>query len=233
MAVDPDERISVEEALARVLERVEPLGSENLALRHALGRVLAEDIVSDIDVSPFAASSMDGYALRRADVEGAAPDANVFIEDISPRSSVTYYVFAQVPKDVLSSYKTCTARIGFTDGYSTKFVTQGGLPNFEYCDDVFNINLTKGAKPSSGSSSSSSASGSSASGYQTLKPGSKGQAVLDARMKLYELGYFKNKPTQKEYTNNMKDYVKKFEKDHGLTQDGILSPEDQVILFSL
>lgn len=69
--------------------------------------------------------------------------------------------------------------------------------------------------------------------YQTLKPGSKGQSVLDARMKLYKLGYFKNKPTQKEYTNNMKDYVKKFEKDNGLKQDGILSPEDQEILFGL
>ena len=32
--------------------------------------------------------------------------------------------------------------------------------------------------------------------YETLKPGSKGQAVLDARMRLYELGYFTKVPTQ-------------------------------------
>lgn len=69
--------------------------------------------------------------------------------------------------------------------------------------------------------------------YDTLKPGNKGQAVLNARMKLYELGYFSKKPTQTEYTENMKDYVKKFEKDNGLKQDGILSPEDQEVLFSL
>ena len=69
--------------------------------------------------------------------------------------------------------------------------------------------------------------------YEILKPGSKGQAVLDARMKLYELGYFSKKPTQTEYTNNMKDYVKKFEKDNGLKQDGVLSPEDQEVLFGL
>jgi len=75
--------------------------------------------------------------------------------------------------------------------------------------------------------------GDSASSYKILKPGSKGQAVLNARMKLYELGYFRNKPTQTEYTNNMKDYVRKFEKDNGLEQDGILSPEDQEILFGL
>lgn len=69
--------------------------------------------------------------------------------------------------------------------------------------------------------------------YDTLKPGSKGQAVLDARMKLYELGYFKNKPTRTDYTDDMKNYVKKFEKDNGLKQDGILSPEDQEVLFGL
>lgn len=67
--------------------------------------------------------------------------------------------------------------------------------------------------------------------YETLKPGSKGQDVLDARMQLYNLGYFNKVPTQTEYTNNMKDYVKKFEKDYGLKQDGILSPEDQEVLF--
>lgn len=69
--------------------------------------------------------------------------------------------------------------------------------------------------------------------YTTLKPGSNGQEVLDARMKLYELGYFKKKPTQTEYTDSMADYVKKFEKDYGLTQDGVLSPEDQDVLFGL
>lgn len=69
--------------------------------------------------------------------------------------------------------------------------------------------------------------------YVTLKPGSNSQEVLDARMKLYELGYFKKKPIQTEYTDSMADYVKKFEKDHGLTQDGVLSPEDQEVLFGL
>ena len=67
--------------------------------------------------------------------------------------------------------------------------------------------------------------------YEELKTGSKGQAVIDARMRMYELGYFKKKPTQTEYTRNMMDYVKEFEKDYGLEQDGILSPEDQVVLF--
>ena len=94
-------------------------------------------------------------------------------------------------------------------------------------------NSEAGQKPSASAKAPAQTGAEESGEYQTLKPGSKGQAVLDARMKLYELGYFKKKPTQKEFTNNMQDYVKNFEKDYGLTQDGILSPEDQEILFSL
>lgn len=72
---------------------------------------------------------------------------------------------------------------------------------------------------------------SAALAYETLQPGSNGQEVLDARMRLYELGYFKKQPTQTEYTENMKKYVRQFEKDYGLTEDGILSPADQEVLF--
>ena len=124
-------------------------------------------------------------------------------------------------------------RLGFTDNYGIKFVSSGGLNNFEYCDDVFEIEIIKNGAQKKESSSTQSSGNASDGKYTTLKPGSKGQAVLDARMKLYELGYFSKKPTQTEYTNNMKDYVKKFEKDNGLKQDGILSPEDQEVLFGL
>lgn len=77
---DPDARISVEEALDRVLERVAPLEGEPVALGDALGRVLAADIVSDIDVNPFDNSSMDGYAVRSADLEVAAPESPVLLD---------------------------------------------------------------------------------------------------------------------------------------------------------
>lgn len=64
--------ISVEEALEAVLDLVEPLDTENVALRAANGRVLAHPVTAQRSQPPFAASSMDGYALRRAEVE---PDA--------------------------------------------------------------------------------------------------------------------------------------------------------------
>ncbi len=64
--------ISVEDALSQLFDLVTPLGVENVPLRRAAGRVLARDVVAERTQPPFAASSMDGYALHRDEVE---PDA--------------------------------------------------------------------------------------------------------------------------------------------------------------
>ncbi|MDG5976411.1 molybdopterin biosynthesis protein moeA [Hydrogenophaga taeniospiralis CCUG 15921] len=56
-------------ALADLLRRVEPLSRpETVATFEADRRVLAEDLVSELHVPPQDNSSMDGYALRAADV---------------------------------------------------------------------------------------------------------------------------------------------------------------------
>jgi molybdopterin molybdotransferase len=47
--------------------------TETLALRDALGRVLAEEVVSPIDVPAHDNSAMDGFALRGADLAAGAP----------------------------------------------------------------------------------------------------------------------------------------------------------------
>ena len=51
----------------RPIERIERVG-----LFDAHGRVLARDVVSDVDVPPFARASMDGYAVRAEDTSGAS-----------------------------------------------------------------------------------------------------------------------------------------------------------------
>jgi molybdopterin molybdotransferase len=52
-----------------IAERVTPVTeTETVALRHVHGRVLAEAIVSAIDLPPFDNSAVDGYAVRHADV---------------------------------------------------------------------------------------------------------------------------------------------------------------------
>ena len=64
--------ITVAEALEQVLALVTPLEIEDCPLHTAHGRVMARDVQATRTQPPFAASSMDGYALRRAEVE---PDA--------------------------------------------------------------------------------------------------------------------------------------------------------------
>jgi molybdopterin molybdotransferase len=69
--------VEVQEALARILAGVPVLGTESLPLLEARGRVLAETILSPLDVPAHTNSAMDGYAVRSADVRGAAADAPV------------------------------------------------------------------------------------------------------------------------------------------------------------
>lgn len=59
----------MEEALERLLSQVAPLGrTESVSTPLARGRVLAQDLVSPLDVPPYDNSAMDGYAMRAADV---------------------------------------------------------------------------------------------------------------------------------------------------------------------
>lgn len=56
-------------ARARILESISPLqATETTAIRSALGRILAEDIISPINVPTGTNSAMDGYALNSADI---------------------------------------------------------------------------------------------------------------------------------------------------------------------
>ncbi|MEO8279427.1 MAG: gephyrin-like molybdotransferase Glp [Ideonella sp.] len=64
--------LSLDNALQRLLERIRPLAEyERLDTFEALGRVLAEPIVSLLDVPPADNTSMDGYAMRCVDVPTA------------------------------------------------------------------------------------------------------------------------------------------------------------------
>src|SRR5260221_5120769 len=69
------ELISLQEAQALVLARVQPLASEPVALEEAAGRVLAEQARAVVDLPPFRSSAMDGYVVRSADTPGTLPVA--------------------------------------------------------------------------------------------------------------------------------------------------------------
>lgn len=60
--------LSVAEASERILAEIKPLAPEAVPLHQALGRVLAEDIAATVTMPPWSNSSMDGYAVRSADI---------------------------------------------------------------------------------------------------------------------------------------------------------------------
>jgi len=74
--------ISVDAAVQRILEAVAPLPPEDIPLSAAVGRTLAEDIVSPIDHPPWDNSAMDGFAVRAEDVRGASREAPVSLHVI-------------------------------------------------------------------------------------------------------------------------------------------------------
>ena len=60
--------ISVEQALELILQQIQPAPGESVALGESVGRVLAEEILSDLDSPPHDKSMVDGYAVLRSDL---------------------------------------------------------------------------------------------------------------------------------------------------------------------
>jgi len=97
--------ISVAEALDKVLALSTPMGTETVPLRAAAGRVLAEPVSARRDQPPFAASSMDGYAICESDyaagrsltVIGEAAAGDGFAGSVTAGQAVRIFTGAPVP----------------------------------------------------------------------------------------------------------------------------------------
>ncbi len=97
--------ISLEEARARVLSGVAPLGAVTVPLQDAAGAVLATRVTAYRDQPPQPLSAMDGYAIREADLEagrftviGAAPAGQPFTGAVGPGEAVRIFTGAVVPE---------------------------------------------------------------------------------------------------------------------------------------
>ena len=65
--------LTIDEALARVLEHTQPLPPEAVPVGEAAGRVLAADMRARVDLPSFRSSAMDGFAIRAGDAPGRLP----------------------------------------------------------------------------------------------------------------------------------------------------------------
>lgn len=81
MAVD--DMLSLEDARSLVLSHMKLMPTEKVPVLDAVGRVCASSVASDIDVSPFAHSAMDGFALRADQIASASEESPVQLEVIA------------------------------------------------------------------------------------------------------------------------------------------------------
>jgi len=101
--------MSVEQALDLLASRVHPKGrSEDLPLAQCLGRVLAEDVVSPLNVPPHDNSAMDGYAFTAATLPadgklrriGRSAAGHPFTGTVGPGECIRILTGAVVPGSV-------------------------------------------------------------------------------------------------------------------------------------
>ncbi|MGQ0486674.1 MAG: molybdopterin molybdotransferase MoeA [Hyphomicrobiales bacterium] len=116
--------LPVEEALARILKDVKPIAAEAVPLNKAAGRVLAEALKARRDQPPFAASAMDGYAVRAEDVAaapvrlkviGMAAAGHAFKGALKAGEAVRIFTGAPLPRgaDCVVIQENTTAEEGF------------------------------------------------------------------------------------------------------------------------
>jgi molybdopterin molybdotransferase len=97
--------LSVEEARARILGALQPVGAETVALSEAWNRVLAAPVRARLTQPPADVSAMDGYAVRAADATegatlrlvGAAPAGHPFAGTVGLGEAVRIFTGAVVP----------------------------------------------------------------------------------------------------------------------------------------
>lgn len=96
--------IPVEEAIARIVAAFAPTDAETVAIAEAAGRVLAEDAQARMTQPPAPVSSMDGYAVRCADVPGtlrligSSPAGHPFEGKVSAGETVRIFTGGVVPE---------------------------------------------------------------------------------------------------------------------------------------
>lgn len=80
--------ISYEEAYDAIISRARVLSEEAVPLGEVRGRVLAEDILIDMDMPPFDKSAMDGYACRKKDLPGPLRVVEVIQAGVTPQKDI-------------------------------------------------------------------------------------------------------------------------------------------------
>lgn len=93
--------ISLDEHLAQILDRIEPLPAFPQPLMDSLGTPVAEDVYAPIALPVFDNSGMDGYAVSFRDVADATPDRPIHLPIVGEIAAGTAQIFAMTPGTAL------------------------------------------------------------------------------------------------------------------------------------
>jgi len=128
--------ITIEEAYKIVLINSYQLETEKVYFTDSLGRILAEDVKSDIEMPPFDKSAMDGYACRKQDVNNTLEIIEVIPAGKTPEKEVganqcaKIMTGAPIPKGADFIVKVESTEE--TENKFVKVITKVGKDNISY-----------------------------------------------------------------------------------------------------
>jgi molybdopterin molybdotransferase len=129
--------ILFEEALQIVLQKASLTPTESIPFSESVGRILASDVHSDMDMPPFDKAAMDGFAIRESEINhdleiietiaaGQTPQ-----KEVSPGTAARIMTGAPVPKgadfviQVELSETTCNNRVAFNGHPKNNIIYKG------------------------------------------------------------------------------------------------------------
>ncbi len=80
--------ILFEEAYRIVIDSAYTMGVEKVSINDSLGRVLAEDVISDMNMPPFDKSAMDGFACKKEDIKNELKVIETIPAGTAPKNKV-------------------------------------------------------------------------------------------------------------------------------------------------
>ena len=78
------------------------------------------------------------YAGNSAGVRQGSSD---FITDLNAAATCKYYIYGSIPSQIVKKANSIVLKLGFTSDFNNKFVSNGGLPLFDHCDEVHEVIL--------------------------------------------------------------------------------------------
>jgi molybdopterin molybdotransferase len=121
--------ITIEKAYDIVLQSAYKLETEKILFTDSLGRILAEDVKSDIEMPPFDKSAMDGYACRKEDLNNILEIIEVIPAGKTPEKTIGKNQCANIMTGApIPDGADCVVQVEFTEETKEGFVKINETP---------------------------------------------------------------------------------------------------------